>query len=408
MAQNNKHPQKECCKQKVILGYSGGLDTKFCLAQLKEQGYEVITVTVNTGGFDEDKLTAIEESAKELGSSKHYTIDAEEKIYEKIIQYLIKLNGLYEGDYPIMCSDRHIIAEEMLSIAGKENTKIVAHGCTGAGNDQVRFDSAILALNSKAIILAPVRQLAISRESEIAYLESKGFEVSIESKKYTINENIFGTTFSGSEIDLLKEPDKKACKLVFLDNGYDANCKYLEIEFKEGLPIKLDGEVIPGIKILKKLNAIVGNCGYGKQIYTGDCIIGIKGHILFEAPGILTLIEAHKKLEQITLTKEQIMLNQTMSSKWADLVYSAKYYEPVVKNIEAYADSVQANVNGIVKIKLEANRILIVELSSPNSLLKAEKGSYAQKATWSSQEAEGFINIYSMQQQISMKQSNEK
>jgi argininosuccinate synthase len=385
--------------KKVVLAFSGGLDTSFCVLYLKEQGYDVITAVVNTGGFSDKKLKEIEEKSKKLGSIKHYTVDAIGGIYENIIQYLIKLNGLYEGEYPLMCADRYTIAEEILKIAKQEGTDTVAHGSTAVGNDQVRFEASLITLNPNGKIIAPIKELNITRDKEIEYLEERGFQVDKELKKYSINENIFGITVSGTEIDQNKEPDDFAYTLTKTDPSKEQ--EYITLEFQKGLPTKFNGQDIKGAELISKLNAILGSYGYGKKIYVGDCIIGIKGRIMFESPALLAIIEAHKKLEQIILTKKQIMFNLQASTQWSDLVYSGLYYEPLVKDIEAYTDSVQEKVNGTVKIKVQPNSIQVVELSSPNSLVKENIAMYAQKSEWSGTEANGFIKLYSMQQRLS-------
>ena len=384
--------------KKVVLAFSGGLDTSFCVLYLKDQGYDVITAVVNTGGFSEEKLKEIEEKSKKLGSIKHYTVDATEVIYENIIQYLIKLNGLYEDEYPLMCADRYIIAEEILKIAEAEGTDTVAHGSTAVGNDQVRFEASLITLNPEGNIIAPIKELNITRAKEIEYLEEKGFQVDKELKKYSINENIFGITVSGTEIDQNKEPDSFAYTLTKRDPSKTE--EYLELEFEKGLPTKLNGKDVQGVELISKLNAILGAYGYGSNIYVGDCIIGIKGRIMFESPALLALIEAHKKLEQIVLTKRQILFGKEASKEWSDLVYGGLYYEPLVKNIEAYADSVQERVSGTVKLKVQPNSVQVVELSSPNSMVNANIAMYAQESKWSGTEANGFIKLYSMQQRL--------
>ncbi len=384
--------------KKVILAFSGGLDTTFCTIYLQEKGYQVITATVDTGGYSEEDLKRIEEKSKRLGAVKHYAVDARETIYQNIIQYLIKLNGLYEEDYPLMCADRYIIAEEVLKIAEQENADAVAHGSTAVGNDQVRFDGTFLTLNSRIEVITPIKELGITRKQEMEYLEQRGIAVDHIYTKYSVNQNIFGVTVSGTEVDENKEPDESAYQLTKKEAG--AAGEYVTIEFCEGVPCKLNGEALPGIQILMKLNAILGKYGYGSDIYIGDCIIGIKGRILFEAPGLLALVEAHKKLEQLTLTKKQISFSRVAGTQWTDLVYNGLYYEMLTRDLECFADSVQKRVSGTVKIKAEANRIAVVELSSPNSLVKKDIAMYAQKASWSAAEANGFIRLHTLQQQL--------
>ncbi|MDD3290681.1 MAG: argininosuccinate synthase [Eubacteriales bacterium] len=384
--------------KKVILAFSGGLDTTFCTIYLKEKGYEVITATVNTGGFSPEDLKQIEEKSKKLGASKHYTVDAKDRIYEDIIQYLIKLNGLYEEDYPLMCADRYIIAEEILKIAEKENAEAVAHGSTAVGNDQVRFDGSFLSLNSGIELVTPIKELGITRSEEMSFLAERGVFVDHVYTKYSVNQNIFGITVSGTEVDENKEPDEGAYQLTKKDGN--AQSEYLTLEFSEGVPSKLNGQKLPGIEILMKLNSMLGKYGYGSDIYIGDCIIGIKGRIMFEAPGLLALVEAHRKLEQLVLTKKQIIFSRGAGAQWADLVYSGLYYEPLVKDLESFADSVQKRVTGTVTIKADANRITVVELESPYSLVRKDIAMYAQKACWSAEEANGFIKLHTMQQQL--------
>lgn len=383
--------------EKVVLAFSGGLDTSYCVVKLKEQGYEVVTATVDTGGFSDEKLKQIEKRAVSLGSKKHYTIHAEKKIYDQIIQYVIKLNAVYGDDYPLMCADRYAIAEETLAIAKKEGTDIVAHGSTAIGNDQVRFDSAFLTLKKDVRILAPIKEMNLTRDEEISYLESKGFPVDRSVKKYSMNENVFGITVSGSEIDENGEPAADA--YVLTKKTKDA-AEYVTIDFDKGLPVKLDGKDMHGLQIMKDMNVRAGSHGFGSRIYTGDCIIGIKGHLMFEAPGLFSLIEAHRKLEQYVLTKRQLTFNRHASAEWADMVYQGLYYDPLARNLESYADSVQVRVSGKVKLKLERNQVTAVEIETENSMIRKDVATYAQKGSWTAQEANGFIKMHTMQQKL--------
>jgi len=389
---------------KVILAFSGGLDTSFATLYLRENNYDVITVCVNTGGFSEKKLKQIEERAYQLGSKKHYNIDAQEKIFSTIIQYVIKFNALYQDDYPLMCADRYVIAEEILNIAKKENAKAVAHGSTSIGNDQVRFNSAFLSLDPNITILEPIKELGITRDKEIEYLEQRGFEVPVSTSKYSINENIFGRTVSGSEVDENKEPDNIAYELSKISNDISINDKeYVSIEFDKGIPVKIDGIEYSGIEMIQLLNKKAGKFGIGSRIYTGDCIIGIKGRIMFEAPGLFTLIEAHRKLQQLTLTKKQQEFLKFASSYWTDLVYSGLYFEPLTKNLEIFVDSMESMVSGIVKVKLQPNKVEVVEYESENSLIDFDIATYAQKSSWDAQQVNGFIKLYTLGEVIANK-----
>ena len=380
--------------KKVILAFSGGLDTSFCVNWLKELKYEVVTVFVNTGGLNKSFLKSISKKAYALGASKHYTIHAEKDIYRKIIAYLIKSNGLYQDIYPQLCADRYIIVEKCIEIAQKEKTNLIAHGCTAMGNDQVRFDVSIMAHGAYEII-NPIREIQKSikkniRQYEIDYLKKRGFAVPYAHKKYSINQNILGTTISGSEIDLNDEPQETAFSLTSKESP--CNPCYINIGFKHGLPVSLNGKSMQNISLLHALNKIAGKYGVGRFIYTGDCIIGIKGRIAFECPGLQSLIVAHRALEEATLSREQNHFKSTISQKWAYLVYSGFYFDPLRQNLEKFIDDHQQFVTGNVTLKLVERSILPVKYSSPY-LIRDKNTVYAQSSAWEPHEAEGFIKL---------------
>ena len=382
----------------VILAFSGGLDTSFAVIYLKKQGYKVITVTVNTGGFTKKQLEDIKKRAASLGANKHYTVSCENEFFDKIIGNVIRANALYEGKYPLLCADRYIIAEKVVGIAQKENAEAIAHGSTAMGNDQIRFDSAFVSLAPELKILSPIKETNFSREKEVAYLAENGYSVPLISKKYSINENSMGITISGSEIDLYEEPKIESYKLT--NQKPEAKSEYLKLYFKNGYPKKLNGISLTGTRIIQKLNQLVGSYGWGSDIYTGNCIIGIKGRIRFEAPGLLALIKAHQALEQLVLTKAQIDVNSVMRMYYSNHLYNGLYFDPIVKDIEGYFDINQRNVEGEVVLKLSPFNLTVASVKSPNTLVNKKIANYAQSCTWTKNDADGFIKLFTLQEKL--------
>jgi len=383
--------------EKVVLAFSGGLDTSFCVLHLREKGFDVITATIDTGGLSKEELKYIENRSKELGAIKHYFVDAKKEIFDEIISYIIKANSLYEGVYPLMCSDRYTIGKHIIEIARKEKASAVAHGCTGAGNDQVRIDVTVMCLAPDLKIIAPIRELGMRRQQEIEYLENKGFKVKSSVKKYTINENVFGRTISGSEIDENKEPSDEVWVMTKVRKGEP---EHANLSFRDGVPVALNGAKMHGIEILQKLNDLAGAHGYGRGLYVEDETVGIKGFQAFEAPGLLLLIEAHKALERLVLTHLQLATKTTLESTYSDLSYRGLFYEPVMRDIEEFVDSTQKVVTGEVMMKLDHMGAIQASVSSPYSLVREEVAKYAQAATWKGSDAEAFIKMYGLQQKI--------
>jgi argininosuccinate synthase len=384
--------------KKVILAFSGGLDTCYCALVLKEKGYSVVTVTVDTGGFTAAEKAAIAKKSQELGVLKHVIVDAKQDFFDNIIAYTIQSHGLYQGSYPNMCADRYIIVEQLVSQAKKENTLTVAHGCSSAGNDLVRFQMAFAALCPSLTVLTPTHEIDGNRGKEQEYLMAHGFSVPGLHKKYSVNQNILGVTYSGSEIDECKAPND----FMFLwTNGTKIKSVMLTIGFKKGTPVSVNGKHIKGATILAYLNKLAGSYGFGKSYYTGDCVVGIKGHLVFEAPGILTLIKAHHALAQLVLTKAQQEIADIVGSKLTDMVYSGKYYDPAVFDLKAFFDAQQTHVSGTATVQFSQNSVQVIEVTSPFALISPSIAMYGQHSSWTPGEVQGFIKLYGLQQAIS-------
>jgi argininosuccinate synthase len=382
-------------KDKVILLFSGGLDTSFCVPYLIEHGYDVITLALDPGGFSEHEKNYIENRSKELGAIKHYMIDIQKELTDKFISKIIKANALHQGVYPLMCSDRYLFGKYAIGIAKQEGAVAIAHGCTASGNDQIRVEAPVL-LKENFKIITPIKDLGITRPEEIKYLEDKGFSVPKEVKKYTLCENILGICISGSEVDDNKELPEDAWVISKITKKYP---EYIEIEFEGGLPVGFNGYKISLSNILYLLNKIAGSHGYGRALYVCDQTVGIKGRQAFEAPGVLLLVEAHKALEKLVLTNDQLCLKNSMDYKWTELAYT-KIFDPLAKDVFAFIQSTQKFVNGTVKIKLFEKGISLCEISSANGLVDESVATYAQNCTWTGKDIDSFTKFYTLQSKI--------
>ncbi len=383
--------------EKVVLAFSGGLDTSYCALYLKEKGHDVITATIDTGGMSKEELKYIADRSKELGAVKHYFVDAKREIFDDFIANQIKANALYQGVYPLMCNDRYVIGKHIIEIARKEKAGAVAHGCTRAGNDQVRIDVTVLCFAPEIKIIAPIRELGMHRPHEIDYLEKRGFKVKSETKKYTINENVYGRTISGSEIDENKGAGDDVWVLSKLKKKDPDKIK---ISFENGVPVAINGQRMPGIDILQTLNETAGAHGYGRGLYVEDETLGIKGYQAFEAPGMILLTEAHRALERLVLTHHQLNTKTLLENNYADLAYRGLFYEPVMRDIEKFVDSTQRYVTGEVVMNVHNMGAMQESVTSPHTLMREEIARYAQAASWKGVDAETFIKLYAMQQRI--------
>lgn len=382
----------------IVLAFSGGLDTSFCVPWLKERGWNVHTVFADTGGVDEEERAYIERRAAELGVASHVTVDGREAIWEGFVKPFVWAGEGYQGQYPLLVSDRYLIVEAALKRAAELGTNAIAHGCTGMGNDQVRFDLAVKASGNWRIV-APIREIqkehTQTRTYEQKYLEERGFGVRSKQKAYTINENLLGVTMSGGEIDQWEAPGEGARGWCAPRSAWPAEPLTVTLKFASGEAVELDGKPLPGAELLARLNRLFSPYGVGRGIYTGDTVIGLKGRIVYEAPGLTALLVAHRALEEAVLSKHQNRFKPEVARKWVELVYEGFYHDPLKTDLEAFLASSQRMVNGEVVLETRGGRVDAVAVRSPH-ILASKGATYAQSADWGVEEAEGFIKLFGM------------
>jgi argininosuccinate synthase len=385
-------------QKNIVLAFSGGLDTSFCIPYLQERGWAVHTVFADTGGVDAEERAYIEQRATELGAASHRTVDGGPAIWSGFVKPFVWAGEGYQGQYPLLVSDRYLIVDATLERAAELGTRAVAHGCTGMGNDQVRFDLAVKAAGDYEIH-APIREIQKEhtevRAYEQKYLEARGFGVRAKQKAYTINENLLGLTMSGGEIDRWEAPGSGARGWCAPRAEWPAQALQVRIGFEQGEAVALDGERMAGHAILATLNTRFARYGVGRGLYTGDTTIGLKGRIIFEAPGLIALLTAHRALEEAVLTKQQNRFKPEVARKWVELVYEGFYNDPLKSDLEAFLASSQRCVNGEVVLETQGGSVGAVAIRSPH-ILNAKGATYAQAADWGVAEAEGFIRLYGM------------
>ncbi len=381
---------------RVVLAYSGGLDTSVAIKWLTDElGCEVITLTVDVG--QEDDFEEIEQRAYKIGAVKHYTIDAKDEFAEKYISKAIKANALYEGKYPLSTAlARPLIAEKLVEVARKEGADAVAHGCTSKGNDQVRFEITVKALAPDMPILAPVRMWGWTRSQEVEYARKHGIPVKEEHKRFSIDENLWGRSIEGPELDdPWYEPPEDAFFWTVDPRKAPDRPGYVEIEFENGVPVALNGERMPLAKLVATLNKIAGAHGVGRVDFIEDRVIGLKSREVYEVPAAMVLLEAHKDLERMVLTKHELRFKELVDSEWARLVYYGLWHDPLREDLDAFIDAANKYVTGKVKVKLYKGSMIVVGRQSPYSAYSPEAISYEG---WfpSDAEARGFIEAWGM------------
>lgn len=391
--------------QTVVLAFSGGLDTSFCVPYLKEKGYDVVTLFVDTGGVDDEERQYIHDRAMALGAVDHVTASGADAIWDEFVKPFLWGGVMYQDQYPLLCSDRYIIVKRALELCRERGTNLFAHGCTGMGNDQVRFDQTVRSLGDFEII-APIREIQMEhtnvREYEQQFLVDRGFPVEPKTSLYSINTNLLGVTTSGSEVDEFTAPGPGTHVLCRPRAEWPEGALEATISFEKGVPVRLDGEAIHGPTMLQQLNASFGEYGVGRGIYCGDTTIGLKGRIVFECPGLTALMTAHRSLEEAILTRYQNSFKPVVARQWVELVYRGFFYEPLKRDLEAFLGSSQEFVTGDVTVRTEGGSIHAVAVNSEH-ILRSKGAVYAQTADWGVTEAEGFIKLFGQSSTLSAK-----
>jgi len=380
-------------KKKVVLAFSGGLDTSFCVPYLKfERDLEVHTVMVNTGGFNPEEEKRIEKRALALGATSHTNVNAVDEYYNKGIKYLLFGNILKNATYPLSVSSERVFqALEVLKVVNSIKAEFIAHGSTGAGNDQVRFDLVFEVMAPEVNVIAPIRELGLSRKEEIEYLNKYGFDLSWEKAKYSINQGLWGTSIGGVET--------LSSSGVLPEEAYPSQItktgsERVKIGFEKGEPCSINGEKMDPVSLIRKLNNIASPFGVGRDIHVGDTIIGIKGRVGFEAAAPLILIKAHHLLEKHTLTKGQLYWKDQLAGWYGQLMHEAQYLDPLMRNIETFLEDTQKGVCGTVEVELRPYHFSVLGCESPFDLMNSKFGDYGEtNKSFTGQDVIGFTKV---------------
>jgi argininosuccinate synthase len=384
----------------IILAFSGGLDTSFCVPWLKETyGRPVVTVTVNTGGLDAAAIEALEQRSRALGAIEHVLVEARDKFFDEVLKFLIMGNVRRGQLYPLCVgAERGVQARYLAEIAQARGAATVAHGCTAAGNDQVRFEIILKTLAPKLEVLAPVRDHAWARNDQVAYLEARSLPVPVKGSAYSINRGLWGVTIGGTET-LTSTQSIPESAWVLSPTAFTAPQAPREITvgYTRGVPTAVDGEALAAVAIIEKLEALGAGYGIGRGIHLGDTIIGTKGRVAFEAPAAEILLSSHRELEKLTLSAIQQRVKEPLSLIYGDLIHEGKQLDPACRDIEALLASSQNRVTGTVRCVLRPGSVFIVGSDSPHSLMAASRGKYGESAgEWTPADALGFSTILSL------------
>ena len=389
--------------KKAVLAFSGGLDTSVCVKYLQNNHkMEVITATVDCG--QKDDFEEIRKRSKILGAIKHFNIDAKKEFVENYVGRSIRANGLYQGKYPLATAlARPLIAEKIMEVAVQENAFAVAHGCTGKGNDQVRFDIAMSSIDPTIKIIAPIREMNLTRDLEIEYAKKNNVPLSEEIKKYSTDTNIWGRAIEAGKLeDPWIEPPEEIFSLV---KNKKIPAEYLEIEFDRGVPVAVDNRKMSLMNLITYLNTKAGSHGIGVIDHIEDRVVGIKTREIYEAPAALTILAAHKDLEQLVLTKHELRFKQIVDDQWSWLIYSGFWFDPLREDLDKFIEATQIRVTGKVRMKLQNGSVKVVGRKSKNSLYRQSLATYASDSIFDQNLAKGFIELWGMETVIANKLS---
>jgi len=382
----------------VALAFSGGLDTSVCVKWLQEKyDADVVTVTLDLG--QRDDMREVERRSRQIGAINHYTIDAKDEFLRDYVWPGVAANALYEEKYPLSTAlGRPLIGKKLVEVAEKEGADAVAHGCTGKGNDQVRIDVTVRAMNPSLQVIAPVREWNMSRDEEIAYAQKRGLPVKPSKSIYSVDQNIWGRSIeSGPMENPGNEPPADAFEWTVAPEEAPDEPGYLEIEFREGVPARVNGRSMDPLKLVSYVNQLAGSHGVGRIDHIEDRLVGIKSREVYECPAASVIIEAHRDLEQLTLTRGELSFKAGVEKEWSWLVYSGLWMDPLRLALDSFVDTTQRRVSGKVRLKFYKGGMRVVGRSSANSLYRVELSTYTKASTFDQNSAVGFIELWGLQ-----------
>lgn len=388
---------------RAVLAFSGGLDTTYCAVWLREQGWEVHTVTVLTDTLSAADASAFEARARGLGVAGHATLDARRELFDRHLRYLVYANALRGEAYPLCVSaERFVQARRVALHALAIHADAVAHGSTGAGNDQVRFDVAFSVLAPGLKLITPIRDQALSRAAEVEFLRARGVDVPDRTSRYSVNRGLWGATIGGAETHSGDGELPEECWLMTAPPARrPPQPEFVTLTFERGEPVALDGVRLDPVALIDELNRRAGRHGVGRGVHVGDTILGIKGRVAFEAPAAAVLIAAHRELEKLVLSRHQQTWKRTLGDLYGSLLHEARFLDPVMRDLEAFLTSSQERVTGGVRVRLHQGQAWVCGATSPHSLLDARGARYGEGSRlWTGAEAAAFAKLYGMHDRL--------